>query len=258
MADGFGSLSRRGFVRAVGGVAGGFAAAGVSACGPPDGRANVDAPLLTDRPILTEWADGIVQLEAPARELPVAYVSMADRRVFVDPEFRDRASWLLRAHISVSTWHWRIPLPGDREGVPITPGDEAREFEELSIREWDPSMPPAMDDIRIRRGRPVTRRVALDCVELSGVRTVDVAAVEVAADTRPLQAWLDGASFDVVVSDDSTTDTVREDFRLLGTALRFRGRTCTGAGEAVQVVGWAGRTAGDLPSQGAPAKGPRG
>ena len=128
-------LSRRGFVRLAGGATGVWAATGSTGCSVDGRRSEADVPLLTDRPILTQWADGIVQVEAPARELPVAYVSMAHRQVFVDPEFRDRASWLLRAHISVSTWHWRIPLPGDPDGVPIAPGDEEREFEELSIRE---------------------------------------------------------------------------------------------------------------------------
>ena len=234
------SLSRRGFVRVAGSAAGVWAATGAASCTGDGGRAEADIPLLTDRPMLTQWAEGIIQVEAPARELPVAYVSMARRQVFVDTEFRDRASWLLRAHISVSTWHWRIPLPGDPDGVPIAPGDEEREFEELSIREWDPSMPPAMDDIRIRRGRSVTRRIVLDCVELAGVRTVDV-DVPTVTDSRPLEAWLRGGPYDVVVSDESTADTMREDFLLLGTALRFGGRTCTGAGEAVQVAGWATR-----------------
>ena len=241
MRDRPASLSRRNFVRLAGSGAGVLVAGGAVSCTPGERGAGDAAPLLTDRPILTEWADGIVQVRTPTPELPVAYVSMAHRQVFVDPEFRDRASWLLRAHISVSTWHWRIPLPDDPEGVPIAPGDEEREFEELSIREWDPSMPSAMDDIRIRRGRPVVRRIDLDCVELSGVRTVDVEA-DATTDSRPLEAWLRGGPFEVTVSDDSTADTVREDFRLLGTALRFRGRSCTGSGEAVQIAGWAARS----------------
>ena len=241
MPDRSGVLTRREFMAVSGGAVGVLATFGVAGCSPTQGQANADVPLLTDRPLLTEWADGILRMEAPARELPVAYVSMSHRQVFVDQEFRDRASWLLRAHISVSTWHWRIPLPGDGEGVPIAPGDEAREFEELSIREWDPAMAPAMDDIRIRRGRSVIRRVALDCVELAGVRTVDLEASQSGVDARPLEAWLRGVPLDVVVSDESTGDTMREDFHLLGTALRFQGRTCTGTGEVVQIAGWAAR-----------------
>ena len=112
------------------------------------------------RPLLLPWSEGIIRIAAPVAELPVAYVSMASRHVFVDLEFRDRASWLLSAHISVSTALWRIPLPGDPPGQPITPGDDLREFEEVSIRDWDPAMPPAEGDIRIRRGRrtPPRRR----------------------------------------------------------------------------------------------------
>lgn len=236
-----GAMSRRGFVRAATWASSAMFAGGVVGCRPSGTGDDPSLTALTDRPILTRWADGIVQVEVPARELPVAYVSMEKRVVFVDPEYRDRASWLLRAHISVSTWHWRIPLPGDPEGVPIAPGDEAREFEELSIREWDPDVPPAMDDIRIRRGRPVARRLSLDCAELAGVRTVEVESADASADTRPLEAWIQGGPFDLVVSDESKRDTVREDFRLLGTALRFRGRSCTGSGEAVQIAGWAVR-----------------
>lgn len=238
-------LSRRTFTRALGASL----ALPLVACELDDSGAPGDVPLVTDRPILTEWADEIVRVNAPLRELPVAYVSMALRRVFVDPEYRDRASWLLRAHISVSTWHWRIPLPGDPEGVPIPPGDEAREFEEFSIREWDPAMPPAMDDIRIRRGRPVVRRLALDCVELTGVRTVEVGRT--AAAGRPLEAWVRGGPWDLVVSDESSVETVREDFRLVGTAIRFRGRSCTGSGEAIQLAAWAVRPDG-LPAARAP------
>lgn len=236
-------VSRRGFLRAAGrGAVGGLAAAGVGSCTGSDGASTGDVPLVTDRPIVTRWSSGIVQVEAPVRELPVAYVSMLHRQVFVDPEFRDRASWLLRAHISVSTWHWRIPLHGDPIGTPIAPGDKDREFEELSIREWDPSMSPHMDDIRIRRGRAVNRRIALDCSELSGVRTVAPGA-QGSSGSRPLEAWLSGGPYTVLVSDDSGTDTVREDFQILGTALRFGRRSCTEGGEAVQVVGWAVRPA---------------
>ena len=93
MCDEATSLSRRGFVRLVGLAAGSGVAAGVVSCRPDRARSDADASPLTGRPILTEWADGIVQVETPARELPIAYVSMAHRLVFVDPEFRDRATF---------------------------------------------------------------------------------------------------------------------------------------------------------------------
>lgn len=229
-------LPRRAFVRTLGGVVAGLPLVG---CDSGGGDTDSQIPTLTDRPVLTEWAHDIIRVGAPMSELPVAYVSMERRQVFVDQEFRDRASWLLQAHISVSTWHWRIPLPGDPEGIPIAPGDHLREFEELSIREWDPSMLPAMDDIRIRRGRPVRRQLSLDCAELAGVRTVELEGES--GDVRPLEAWVQGGPWEVVVSDQTSIDTLREDFRLLGTARRFRSRGCDGAGEAVQIVGWGAR-----------------
>lgn len=232
-------LSRRTFIRVTSNTMGVSALASTLGC-YSGGQNMDDTDLMTDRPILTQWADDIVRVGIPPRELPVAYVSMAQRQVFVDPEFRDRASWLLRAHISVSTWHWRIPLPGDTEGVPIAPGDTDREFEELPIREWDPGMPPEIDDIRIRRGRRITRRIMLDCIGLAGVRTVD-AGPGSQGGARPLEAWVSGSPLYVDLADGSVEGTVREDFRILGTAFRFTGRTCQGAGDLVQLVGWAGR-----------------
>ena len=103
-------LSRRTFIRVTGNTMGVSALASTLGC-YSGGQNMDDTDLMTDRPILTQWADDIVRVGIPLRELPVAYVSMAQRQVFVDPEFRDRASWLLRAHISVSTWHWRIHCP---------------------------------------------------------------------------------------------------------------------------------------------------
>ena len=239
MSDPLVCLSRRTFIRVTGSTIGVSAFASTLGC-YPGGKNMEDTDLMTDRPILTQWADDIVRVGIPLTELPVAYVSMAQRKVFVDPEFRDRASWLLRAHISVSTWHWRIPLPDDPEGVPIVPGDTDREFEELPIREWDPGMSPEIDDIRIRRGRLITRRIMLDCIELAGVRTVDLGPGSLDG-ARPLEAWVSGSPLYVDLADGSVESTVREDFRILGTAFRFAGRRCQGAGDLVQLVGWAGR-----------------
>lgn len=64
---------------------------------------------------------------------------------------------------------------------------------------------------------------------------------QAATDPRPLEAWFRGGPYDVIVSDETAADTMREDFRLFGTALRFRGRACAGAGEVVQIAGWAAR-----------------
>ncbi|MDX1494307.1 MAG: hypothetical protein R3253_09620, partial [Longimicrobiales bacterium] len=185
------STSRRGFLRAALGVV----AAGVAGCSferreDPDadpsgpggtswsGRA--DGPLLVRRPLVRSFGDA-VRIATPLEARPVAYVSMATREVFVDREYRDRASWLLDAHISVSTWVWRIPLPGDSPLTPIPPGDEPREFEELPIGAWDPGAPPTEGDVRIVLGRRVTTRYRLNCVPVQGTNhrvSTDVVEVE--------------------------------------------------------------------------------
>ena len=122
MSDPLVCLSRRTFIRVTGSTIGVSAFASNLGC-YPGGKNMEDTDLMTDRLIITCSGRMISKsVGIPLTELPVAYVSMAQRKVFVDPEFRDRASWLLRAHISVSTWHWRIPLPDDPEGVPIGAG----------------------------------------------------------------------------------------------------------------------------------------
>ena len=223
---------------------------GVWACSPErrERPARPGGPNPITRPVLRPWADDIVHMVAPPGELPVAYVSMALRQVYVDSEYRDRAAWLLRAHISVSTLLWRIPLPGDPEGQPVVPGDERREFEELPMRAWNPSLRPAMDDIRIVRGEPVRRRADFACVPL-----VDEGpAYPLTASAATEERWVSAEPFDITVAAGpvpggptvaetgaaSEAGTVREDFGLVGTALRFQERECAAAGEAVQLVSW--------------------
>jgi hypothetical protein len=198
------------------------AGSGEAAAGEPSASIEVE-PLV--RPVLRPWSEQIVWIDAPVEELPVAYVSMAHRQVYVDRSYRDRASWLLDAHISVSTWHWRIPLPGDPPGQPISPGDTRREFEELEMDAWDPSSPPAMDDIRIVRGTRARRRIDFSCIEELGVGG---------------GAWCSGGPWDVVVAA-GAHGTVREDFMVLGGGTRFTERGCSGASEAVQFATWGER-----------------
>lgn len=201
------------------------------------------APL--DRPLLRPWADDIAWIAAPSDDLPVAYVSMSRRRVYVDHDYRDRAAWLLDAHISVSTAHWRIPLPGDSPGIPITPGDSAREFEEFAIREWDASDSPALDDIRILRGSRVTRTVAFACVPMAGG---EMGEGELADGTwYRAGPWgvdvVAGGVGDPEGADTEAPDVTREDFRIAGAGWRFSDRECTTNGDAVQFVMWSCRDA---------------
>lgn len=238
---------RRAFLRALGaasGVAGlGSVATACTPDGPRDGRAQrpgrADAAALRPltRPTLRTWAPDIVWVDVPEAELPVAYVSMERMQVFVDYDYRDRATWLLHAHISVSTALWRIPLPGDPPGEPIMPGDVRREFEELPMRAWDPSMRPSMDDIRIVRGRATERALDFSCIPLVGGGDGDPAL----SSGVEREAWLAGGPIPLTVSDGSGIESIREDFRILGTGSRWSERTCSSDVEAVQLVGWAQR-----------------
>ena len=228
---------RRTFLGRLAAVGAALPAAGLAACTRDVAEANRDVPGLT-RPVLRPWAGDIVHLVAPPHELPVAYVSMTRRHVYVDHDHRDRAAWLLGAHISVSTALWRIPLPGDPERQPVVPGDEAREFEELPMRAWDPELAPAVDDVRIVRGRPASRRIELGCVPVVGVasgadRWVSAApfVVRVGAPTAP---GTRGVGTDAA----GAPATVREDFRIVGRGLRHGRRECDEGGEAVQIVSW--------------------
>jgi hypothetical protein len=222
------SPDRRAFLRQLALVGTGGAALTLSGCdlsdaGEPARRAS---PSPISRPLLLPWGEDVVRISADSVELPVAYVSMELRQVFVDRAFRDRATWLLNAHISVSTAHWRIPLPGDPVGLPISPGDALREFEELSIRAWDPTRPPSPDDIRIRRGRRVRRDVEFRCVAPSGTG---------------VEEWYSAGPWDIEVCAGEVSETTREDFMTVGTGVRHRTRSCEGEGDAVRFITWACR-----------------
>lgn len=179
-----------------------------------------------ERPVLLPWGDEAVRIAAPPAELPVAYVSMRTRQLFVDRDYRDLASFYLRAHISVSTGVWRIPLAGDSQREPVTPGDLLREFEELSIRDWSPEAPLAEDDMRLMRGRPVRAHIDWECVQLTG---------------RP--SWFRAGPWDIdqcVASDDGLC---REDFFPVGRGLRFADHGCTRPVGTARFYTWACRPA---------------
>ena len=55
------------------------------------------------RPVLLPWSVDAVRIVTPPPELPVTYVSMGRREVYIDFDFREQVYWELRAHISVST-----------------------------------------------------------------------------------------------------------------------------------------------------------
>ncbi|HSG50414.1 MAG TPA: hypothetical protein VLA43_21480, partial [Longimicrobiales bacterium] len=217
---------RRYFLRALAGAAGAVALGGCGADagggrtegggsseGVPDGE-RIARPLVRPRGADAVWIAG------PTERRPAAYVSMERRQVFVDRTFRDRASWLLDAHISVSTGLWRIPLPGDSPRTPISPGDEAREFEELAIGAWDPSTVPAVGDIRILLGVRAPWVVPAGCLPVQGTGE-----------------WLATERLEHDRCRPGSADTVREDFLALGSGRRYADRGCADAGRDVTVYG---------------------
>jgi hypothetical protein len=165
--------------------------------------------------------DGSVYLAAPPRELPTAYVSMERMQLYVDHDYRDQVYWDLRAHISVSTGVWRLPLRGDPPTMAVVPGDVEREFEELSEREWDPALAPSAGDIRVLRGVALPRRVDVGCVPYAGGG-----------------AWLQAGPWEVHQAWGPADRLVREDFMLVGTGTRFADRECTRPEGPVEVFTW--------------------
>ena len=117
--------------------------------------------------VVSLGGDGVALL-GPSDDAVIAYVSRGERRVYVDAEWTDRAHFLLGAYISVSTGLWRLPLPGDDARAPITPDDEAREFEAMDMDLLDPTRIPRPGDMRVRLGRPGSLDAVLECVPLGG------------------------------------------------------------------------------------------
>jgi hypothetical protein len=221
-------VDRRSFLRRAGVAALVAPAAPLLACAGERGEAGA-APSGGDhatgdvtRPILLPLSDDAVWMDAPAREMPAAYVSMGTRRLFVDRAFRDQVYWDLRAHISVSTEVWRIPLAGDSPREAVMPGDALREFEELSEREWDPTAVPTPGDIRIMRGTAVSRRVDIVCAPLAGGG-----------------AWFRAGPWDILQCGGPTEGLCREDFMSVGTGMRYADRDCTRPRGEVDFLTWA-------------------
>ena len=121
-----------------------------------------------NRPILIPWSDNTVRILDTTSALPLAYVSLGLRRVYVENMVRDQVIGLLNAHVSVSTGLWRIPLPGDRPEQPLIPGDTSREFEVAEIWDWDLKADPTEGDFRIMPGAGVRTSIHFSCQPISG------------------------------------------------------------------------------------------
>ena len=111
---------------------------------------------------------GIRRVRTGTHERVVAYVSRPLQEIYIRPGFRDRVQNLLNAHISVSTGHWRIHLPGDSSSEPLTPGVPEREFEELDLAAWDSTLDPSAGDFRVLTGAETTETLFLTCEPIVG------------------------------------------------------------------------------------------
>lgn len=200
-------------------------AASLVACGRDGSESTGRAPAAVQlaEPELQLWDEETVLIASAPSGPPLAYVSMRHRRVFVDRGARDRAHLMLGAHISVSTGHWRIHLPGDDLRQPITPGDASREFEEYRMAEWDPGLQAAEGDIRILRGGRAPVSVDLSCVRVRG----------------PGEGWCSGGPWDWVRCDEEGAELCREDLMLVGRGTRHSEGECSGTGAPVRFLTWA-------------------
>ena len=220
---------RRAFLRRLTAV--GFAAPTISTlgCSLEEIRRQDEEPrsagLSLTRPILLPWTDDAVRISAPLSELPAAYVSRELQRVFIDLDSRTQIQVMLAAHISVSSGHWRIPLPGDDLGIPVDAGDALREFEETPIGELNSTMDPTEGDFRLRRGRQETVRVDFDCVPMA---------------TR--EGLFSAGPWEIVQCAGPGPELCREDFMEIGTGSRHSRRdigSCTEPVGPVRYVTWA-------------------
>ena len=198
----------------------------VLACGPDggtrsEGEEMADGGAIT-RPVLLPWSENAVRIAAPLSELPMAYVSRGRQRVFVDHDSRGRASVMLAAHISVSSGLWRIPLLGDDLRIPIPADDALREFEEVDIREWDPTGDPVEGDFRIRRGRRTRVHVEFDCAPVSGA-----------------DVWMRAGPLEIVQCQSPGEDLCLGALMSVGTGGRYSRRYCAELEGTVRLVTWA-------------------
>jgi len=192
---------------------------------PPDGSpSDGSAPKgdLVTRPTVVPGEAGSVHIVAPTAEFPVAYLSRGDMRVYLDPMYRDWAEHRLAAYVSITTELWRIPRPEDDPRVPITPGDELREFEVVDLGLWDPAMTPMEGDVRLRLGAPLPVRVELSCVPL------------VTGD-----AWISADPLALERRDGPDGEGGREDFVAVGTGILHADGACRTKGDAVRILTWA-------------------
>ena len=183
------------------------------------------ASLSLMRPVLLPWTDDAVRISAPLSELPAAYVSRGLQRVFIELDSRTQLQVMLAAHISVSTGHWRIPLPGDDLGIPVDAGDALREFEETPIGEWNSNMDPTEGDFRVLYGRRETVRVAFDCMPMAARK-----------------GWFSAGPWEIVQCAGPGPELCREDFMEIGTGSRHSRRdigSCTEPVGPVRYVTWA-------------------
>ena len=207
---------------------------GAVACGDPDrpegggaGGALAEPRPLT-RPTLIPGAGDTVHVVAPTAELPVAYLSRGDMRLYLDPAYRDWAEHRLAAYVSVTTGLWRIPRPEDDPKVPIIPGDALREFEVVDLGSWDPRMTPVEGDVRLRLGAPVPIRIEFGCAPLLGH-----------------DAWITAPDLVVRRRDGPAGPGGREDFAGVGVGTRHGDRECRTAGDEVRLLTWVSSPAGD-------------
>jgi hypothetical protein len=192
-----------------------------AACSPGGDDLRDDSAVVTSSELVA-LSDGTVHiLPAVKAGAVVAYASWAEHRIYIDHEFRDRIQNILNAHISVSTGHWRIPLPGDSPTEPLTPGAPEREFEEFSLVGFAPPDEPTLGDFRIVRAGYVQVHIELQCLG-----------------AEDESQFYRGSPIDVLAGNGDLPAVVREDFQQVGSVDGFSDPTCAGPARSVAALMW--------------------
>jgi hypothetical protein len=198
-----------------------FAMASVAACAPRSDDLSDDSAVVTSSELVA-LSDGAVHvLPTVEAGAVVAYASWAEHRIYIDHEFRDRIQNILNAHISVSTGHWRIPLPGDSPKEPLTPGAPEREFEEFALANLVPPDEPTLGDFRIVRAGYVRAYIEMHCTR-----------------TEDKSQFFRGGPIDVLTGNGRLPGVIREDFRRVGSFDGFSDANCDGPARSVAALMW--------------------
>ncbi|HYE13658.1 MAG TPA: hypothetical protein VD968_04365 [Pyrinomonadaceae bacterium] len=136
-----------------GALAGGALSLGAAAaCSEPPG-------ITVARPLLVRTGEKTVAITHQPLEAPVLYFDKGLGRIYVAPEYRERAIKFMNASVT-KEGVWAFAVGGDPPAK-----EEAKEEE---YREWDPTKDPKKGDVRIIERECVNVTFTFNCVPVLG------------------------------------------------------------------------------------------